>query len=661
MIMNCIIGTAGHVDHGKTALIKALCGIDTDRLEEEKKRGITIDLGFAHMDIPQIGRVGIVDVPGHEKFIRNMLAGAGGMDMVLLVVDITEGVMPQTVEHMDILTILGIKRGILVLNKADLMPSQEERALAREAVLEQLKGTFLENTLTVLVSSKTGEGIEELKKAIGEILVSSVNSEESASADDSELSQRDTPFFMPIDRAFTVKGFGTVVTGTVWNGQIRTGEEYMLYPEGKKTVARSIQVHSEDSETASFGQRVAVNLKDISKEGLQRGHFLTSCDSFSTTMMLDARLSLLESSPFGVKSGSLVHFYYGTGEYAAKVVLMDRDYLEPGRSAYVQLRFKEELIGRAGDSFVIRYLSPAYTIGGGVILDANPVKKRRNKDAVIEGFRVKEAGSDKEKLFEYIKEHVSPFLNLRDVRKKDAGSGVAASKDGVSKDCLDELTDEGLVTVLDEKKVISSELESKLKDYLGRILSAYHQRNVTMVGMPLSEVKEKLLGAEREKDARALINHFLKTQYIKEESGCISLYLFQHKIIKDDEEVRKHVLSLYGEAFVNPPAYNDMKVGFVGAKGFLPVFRSLQKDGEIVKLDERYYVCSDAYDYALEKLRLMAPHMENGEFTLGDYRDRLKCSRKVALAFLEKFDAEGITEVRTRQGDGSPVRTLLRK
>lgn len=681
---NMIIGTAGHVDHGKTAIIRALTGIECDRLEEEKKRGITIDLGFAHMDIPLFGssdsetcskmrsieettdciQVGIVDVPGHEKFVRNMLSGASGMDMVLLVVDINEGVMPQTREHLDILSILGVKKGILVLNKIDLM-DEADIPLAKEKVFCELKGTFLENAPVALVSAKSGSGIEELKELICKELICSESmlSDSCSSSDKTgepkSVDSSSQPFFLPIDRAFNVKGFGTVVTGTIKSGEVELSGEYTLYPEGKRIQARSIQVHSKDVERASEGQRVAISLKDISKErelskeGLQRGHFLTAKDAFTPTMMLDVKLTLLKDSPFGVKNGALVHFYYGTGEYLAKVVLMDRDYLDAGESTYAQLRFKEELIGRVNDPFVIRFLSPQLTIGGGVILDATPVKKKRNKDTVLEGFQIKESGSLEDRIYEYIREHNNTFINIRDLLTISNNSPDAVSRTGTSNSpafesaalppALDSLVESNRVVILDQKKVITSEQLERLKTHLGRILSDYHQRNVTMVGMPLAEAKERLLGSKREKDAKALINFFITEGFIKEEANCISLYHFQHRVLKEDEEVRTRLINIYETAFINPPSYNDMKVGFIGAKGFLSVLKSLVKDGILIKLDERYYIHKDAYAFAYEKLLLMAPHLENGEFTLGEYRDRLKCSRKVALAILEHFDKEGIT------------------
>lgn len=676
-MINAIIGTAGHVDHGKTAVIRALTGIECDRLEEEKKRGITIDLGFAHMDIPQIGQVGIVDVPGHEKFVRNMLSGAGGMDLVLLVVDINEGIMPQTTEHLDILSVLGVKKGILVLNKIDLM-EESDIGPATEHIRDELKNSFMESAPVALVSAKTGQGIAELKELIiGELAGMwhpNLGQSDMIHSDAKFVdSSSQIPLFLPIDRAFQVKGFGTVVTGTIRSGSVLVGEEYTLYPENKKVTARNIQVHSNDVDVALKGQRVAINIKDISKErdiskeGLQRGHFLTSKDAFTPTMMLDVKLTLLKDSPFGVKNDSLVHFYYGTGEYTAKVVLMDCDYLDAGESAYAQLRFKEELIGRVNDSFVIRYLSPSLTIGGGVILDATPVKKKRNKTASIDGFKIKEYGSFEDRIYEYVREHGNSFLNVRDIPSLNnishsaaSASAYATAHDSEKREtdlsAFNHLLENSRVVILDQKKVITTEQLERYRVHLGRILSDYHQQNVTMIGEPLSEVKEKLLGAKREKDAKALINHFLSEGFIKEEANCISLYHFQHRVLKEDEEIKQRLISIYESAFINPPSYNDMKVGFIGAKGFLSVLKNLTKDGTLIKLDERYYIHKKAYDFAYKKLLMMTPHLDSGEFTLGEYRDRLKCSRKVALAILEHFDREGITH---REGEVRKVREVL--
>lgn len=646
---NFIIGTAGHVDHGKTSLIKALTGIDADRLSVEKERGMTIDLGFAYMDIPLEGskdntlRVGIVDVPGHEKFVRNMLSGASGIDVVLLVVDINEGVMPQTREHLDILELLGIQNAVLVLNKIDIFEENNSKDiifLREEEIRNELKGTIIDSSPAAYVSAKTGQGIEELKQLIAGIIKEKID--ESLGNDIS-----DNDFFMPIDRAFSIKGIGTVVTGTTGSGIITAGNEYMLYPEEKKINARTIQVHGKDVDEAGSGVRCAVNITDVSKDNLQRGHFLATSGSLTPAMMLDAKLKLLDNSPFGLKNNALVFFHYGTGQYLAKAVLMDRDYLEPGRECYVQFRFKENIAGRINDRYVIRLFSPQITVGGGVILDNNPVKKRRNKDYVINGFNIKEQGTPTDKAYQYIFEHSASFIKESQILKN-----------GCTKESLDELIAQDKVLLLDNNMVITTAFAASLKDYLGTILRAYHQKNPTYPGMPKAEVVQKLLGSKRTDDGKDIIDYFKNTEFVKEEHGLVSLYLFKHEELKDEELIKSRIFDIYKDAFINPPAYNDMKVAFIGTPVFLAVLKKLTKDGTLIKIDERYYLHEDALKFSYERLVNMIDHVRDGAVTLGDYRDRIKSSRKVALAILEYFDRMGVT---VKKGDARYLCTRIKE
>ena len=335
-----IIGTAGHVDHGKTCLIKALTGIDTDRLKEEKKRGITIELGFAYLDLANGQRVGIVDVPGHEKFVRNMLAGAGGMDLCMLVVAADEGIMPQTVEHLDILSILGIKNGVIVITKTDLV-EPEFVELVAEDVKELVQGTFLEKAPILPVSVYKEKGLERLKAVLTEMCNSLPERADSGN------------FRLPIDRVFTLKGFGTIVTGTLMEGKLKKDQNIVLYPENVPVKVRSLQVHSKDAEVAYAGQRVAVNVPDRKKEEILRGDVLATGDSLYPTMMVDVKLEVLKHTERRIKHGSRVHVYHGTKELLGKVALMNCDELKAGEGGYAQLRLEEKTVLRKGDHFVV--------------------------------------------------------------------------------------------------------------------------------------------------------------------------------------------------------------------------------------------------------------------------------------------------------------------
>nr|WP_295305865.1 selenocysteine-specific translation elongation factor [uncultured Blautia sp.] len=373
-----IIGTAGHIDHGKTCLVKALTGTDTDRLAEEKKRGITIENGFAFLDLPDGTQAGIIDVPGHEKFIKNMLAGAGGIDIAMLVIAADEGVMPQTREHLEILSLLGIRAGIVVITKANL----EWKAGLREEIQEFVRGTFLENADVVVTNAADGRGIEELREKLWKLCVNadgedtlSLVKRESGLADEGKV----VKYRLPIDRVFSLKGFGTIITGTLLDGILELDSDAMLYPRGGKVKIRSIQVHGEETTRAFPGQRVAVNLPGIGTDEISRGEILAAAGSMESTMMADVRLRLLKSARRSIKSGTRVHLYHGAAELVCKVILFDQEILNPGEEAVVQLRMEQATAMKVGDHFVIRFYSPVETIGGGVVLNPNAVKRRRKQ------------------------------------------------------------------------------------------------------------------------------------------------------------------------------------------------------------------------------------------------------------------------------------------
>jgi selenocysteine-specific elongation factor len=358
-----ILGTAGHIDHGKTTLIKALTGIDTDRLEEEKKRGISIELGFANLTLPSGRHLGIVDVPGHEKFVKNMVAGATGIDIVLLVIAADDSVMPQTIEHLAIVDLLGIKHGVVALTKSDLV-DEDWLPLVEDEIRAVLQKTALKDAAVIPVSGKTGMGLTELKDAIDEIAQQIVFNEDRL------------PFRLPVDRVFTMQGAGTVVTGTLWSGKIKLDDKVLIFPSGKEARVRNVQVHGEKSETAIAGQRVALNLVGPSKDDLNRGDVVLAPGYLSPTYMLDAQFRLLENAPRDIKNRSRVRIHHGTSEVLGRIVLTDRDVLNRGETAFVQFRLEKPLVVKYGDNYVVRSYSPIQTIGGGGILDSHPAKFR---------------------------------------------------------------------------------------------------------------------------------------------------------------------------------------------------------------------------------------------------------------------------------------------
>jgi selenocysteine-specific elongation factor len=379
-----ILGTAGHIDHGKSALVKALTGTDPDRLKEEKERGITIDLGFADLTYPDGLRVGIVDVPGHERLIKNMLAGAGGMDIVLMVIAADEGIMPQSREHFDICNLLKVRQGLIAVTKSDLV-EEDWIHLVEDEIRSFAKGSFLENAEIIPVSSKTGHNVDTLKEKIRELVL------------DADPKSESGIFRLPVDRIFTLKGFGTVVTGTALSGSIPVDKTVEILPGGIRAKVRGLQSHGETLKAAHAGQRVAINLQGVAKEDVRRGDVVTIPDKLKTTSFIDTDMELLKNASIsGLKSRSLVHFHTGTTELTGRVILYGKDELKPGEKAFSQIRFKEPVTVMAGDRFIIRRFSPLMTIGGGEILDVSP--KRRNRDERLRDLSILEQGSLQEKI-----------------------------------------------------------------------------------------------------------------------------------------------------------------------------------------------------------------------------------------------------------------------
>ncbi len=633
-----IVGSAGHVDHGKTCLIKALTGIDTDRLKEEKKRGITIELGFAYLDLPNGQRVGIVDVPGHEKFVRNMLAGAGGMDLAMLIVAADEGVMPQTVEHLDILSILGISAGVIVITKTDLVePDFVE--LVEEDVRELAKGTFLETAPVVPVSAFTGEGLDELKQTLQELCLSLPE-------------RKGSGFFrMPIDRVFTLKGYGTIVTGTLWEGRMKKEQEAVLYPEQEAVRMRSIQVHSSDAEVAYAGQRVAVNLPNKKKDEIARGDILASPGCMYDTMMLDVRLTLLKHTNRKVKNGSRVHIYHGTRELLGKVILLDRDELEAGETCYVQLRLEETLAAKKGDHFVIRFYSPVETVGGGIILEASPAKHRRNNRHVLEALQIKESGNQKEILETVLGEHWGSFPSLTELAKRHSlepgplkNNAELLEKEGKAVRILE---NEGKAAQSGGDVYISRDEFDFYRKKAVRVVNEFHKNFPIKDGMGREELRSRLGLADRTWAADRILRILTDEKILKERGQVFSRYSFKVVMQEDETAILAEITEFYKNAGFAPLATEVYLQEHAKSKKFRSLYVSLVNKKTLIRLNEQYSVHIDSYNKAKEAFREMA---EGGKaIQLGEFRDYLSCSRKVALALLEHFDKSGFTK-KTEEG-----------
>ncbi|MGN1183709.1 MAG: selenocysteine-specific translation elongation factor [Oliverpabstia sp.] len=622
-----IIGTAGHVDHGKTCLIKALTGIDTDRLKEEKKRGITIELGFAYLDFPDGRRVGIVDVPGHEKFVKNMLAGAGGIDIALLVVAADEGVMPQTVEHLDILSILGIPRGVVVLTKSDLV-EPDFLQLVEEDVRELLKGTFLEQAPIVPVSVFENQGLENLKNILKDICDSFPQRKESSG------------FRLPIDRVFTLKGFGTIVTGTLMDGKMSRNQNVVLYPENVPVKIRSIQVHAREEETAWPGQRAAVNLPDRKKEEISRGDVLAPAGSLYPTRMLDGRVEVLKHAERTIKSGSRVHIYLGTRELLGKIILMEKEELKAGESGYAQLRLEEETVARKGDHFVLRFYSPVETIGGGVILDACPGKRKKHDRNVIQHFVIKESGTVEEQLELAAREHWGCFYTLRELA---ARSSLSLSK---ARNAAVKLVETKRLTALSNEVFIHCEEMAYYEKRIQAFLKEYHTAYPLREGMAQEEVRSRLSLSEKSGFADDILRVMKEKKLIKEQNGLISSYRFRVIIREDEDTLIQEITEHYLESGFAPLATELYLKEHHHSKKFQAVFHSLLNKKILIRLDDQYCIHNSFYEKAKDAFREMAMQKP---VVLGEFRDYLGCSRKVAVALLEHFDKRGFTR-KTEEG-----------
>ena len=592
-----IIGTAGHVDHGKTLLVKALTGIDTDRLVEEKKRGITIELGFAHLDFEDGTQAGIVDVPGHEKFIKNMLAGAGGIDLAMLVVAADEGFMPQTVEHLGILQLLGIQEGLVVITKTDMVDA-EWVEMVKEDVREQVKGTFLEGKPVYPVSAYTGEGIAELREALRKLV-----------AQTQEKSLR-TPYRLPIDRVFSVDGFGTVVTGTLIEGAVTVGDDAAIMPDGLECRVRNLQVHGSDVKTAYAGQRVAMNLAGIKKSDITRGDTIAKPGSMRVSLMLDVRLQNLRNSQRTIVNGSQVHLYHGSAVRLAKVVLLDRDALQPGESAYAQLRLTEEIATRQGDRFVIRFYSPLETIGGG--------------------------GSDSDKLVQAVAEYgteLVPLQKLADRLSMDAGELEGS---------LEDLCGSGkLIEPLEKRYMASSEFD-KVWASCESLLAKYHKDNPLHGGMKVAELRQKLLkGADRQR-ADAILDCLAREGKIKAVADRYALADFEVRLTKKQNALKTKLLQIYHKMGLEVENLDDVYVQFERNElaDCKQVLESLVSGGELVMLTPQLCIERSIYEDIWEKTK--QHFAEHEELTLAEFRDMLGTSRKYALAVLEYYDKNKI-------------------
>ncbi len=622
-----IIGTAGHIDHGKTALIRALSGIETDRLKEEQKRGITIELGFAYIDLDNGTRAGIIDVPGHEKFIKNMLAGVAGIDIVLLVIAADEGVMPQTTEHLNILSLLAVKRGIIVLTKVDLV-DEDWLELVEEDIRSQVADTFLANSPIVKVSAHQNIGIDQLRALLTEESLNAV------------AKKTDTAARLPIDRVFTMDGFGTVITGTLLEGKINVGDKMTLYPQQMPTKIKQIQVHQQSAEQAFAGQRVALNLANVAKNDLPRGSVLAAENSLHTTMIIDVKLKLLNDISRPIEQRTRIRFYAGAAEVFGRVVLLECDALEAGQTCYAQLRLEETIALKVDDRFVIRFYSPLETIGGGVVLDVNPPKHRKKDKNIIEFLDVRASDDTMLKVEQTIERHslelptqtfIARLLNLNS---------------DVVRQLVEQLIANNRVMAINQDIVIH---QSAYQLFLKRALQeleTYHAKYPLRRGMPIEEFRSRVFSKDKAVLSEAIIKR-MQDEVIAVKDGAVSKKNFTVTLTEAQQSCKAAIVTAFQSGGFKPPLVSDISSVVCDKQPIDALVDLLIDEAILVRVNGAIIFHADVVNQAKQQVKTLA--QQNGSFGLADFRDAVQTSRKFAVALLEYFDSIHFTKMQGAQ------------
>jgi len=626
-----VVGTAGHIDHGKTALVKALTGIDADRLAEEKRRGITIDLGFAHLDLADTNgetlHIGFVDVPGHERFVRNMLAGVGGIDLVLLVIAADESIKPQTREHFDILQLLGVQRGLTVLTKSDAVDA-ETLDVVRLEVEEFLRGTFLDTPTSIIaVSSLTGAGLDDLKRAL--------------TAAAAEVQPRDSRALarLPVDRVFTMKGFGTVVTGTLVVGTIHREEELEVFPTGQRVRVRGVQVHGQSADAAVAGQRTALNLAGVSTEDLSRGMTLAPSSTFAATRRLDVRMSLLASAPRPLKSRTRVHFHSNTMETVAEITLHAVKQLAPGSQAFARLKLPEPALLLPGDRFIIRQFSPVVTIGGGVVLDLAPVPRMPE----LEGFLGILAAGDPE-----------PMLHARIARRGHDGIPMPqlVAETGWTRNFIEarlaEAVKEARVLRIGDLFVDACAI-ARLQELILSSVDGFHRKNQLVGGIAREALREQVEASPE--IFAASLDRLSRGKKIEASGDLVRLR--GHGVVMKDEEAdsKKQIEAAFAGAGLKVPALQEVLAGLkVDKARAQKIVTLLLRDKLLVKVSEELVF----HRSALEGLRRLvaAQKTRSSNMNVAKFKELTGVSRKYAIPLLEYLDRERVTK---RVGDAREI------
>jgi selenocysteine-specific elongation factor len=626
-----IVGTAGHIDHGKTALVKALTGIDADRLKEEKERGITIDLGFANLAIDSATTIGFIDVPGHERFIKNMLAGIGGIDLVMLVIAADESIMPQTREHLEICSLLRIPYGLIVLTKIDAV-DRELVDLVELEVHDFLKGSFLERSPVLRVSSHTGEGIPQLVETLREL--------------SRHIDLRDPTqiFRLPVDRCFTMKGFGTVVSGTLVAGRVRRDDEVEILPQRSPARVRGIQVHGAAVDEARAGQRTALNLQRVEVSDITRGMVVTVPAVFRPSAVLDVNLELLRSAAQPIIRWKRIRFHVGTAELIGEVVLLDQHRLEPGQSAFAQLRLEQPTFALPGDRFIIRQYSPMVTIGGGEILDALPRKHPRSKAAaVVDRLKALRHGSADDRILMLIEES---GLNTIDLPHLVARLGLAPAN---VRDHVSALAERSRIRVLSDNPfvAISAEVFASAMERAAVEVRRFHETEPLMKGIGREELKTRVFGDAPPIVFRAVIEKLIADRQLAATEDI--LYAFGRTVtLKEDEErIRNQLAERYRSLGLKVPASDELIESMqLDRKTARKIIQLMIKENVLVKISDDLIVERQALNKLIEDVRALKT--ARPKFGVREFKDLTGLSRKFAVPLLEYLDGQRVTR---RVGD----------
>lgn len=609
-----ILGTAGHIDHGKSALVKALTGIDPDRLKEEKERGITIDLGFADLRFSDDLTVGIVDVPGHERLIRNMLAGAGGIDLVLLVIAADEGVMPQSREHLHICNLLDIKAGLIVISKVDLV-EQEWLDLVQEDVRNFVKGTFLEGADIIPVSAKTMFNTNLLKEKIKEVAL--------------KVEQKSSKgiFRLPVDRVFSLKGFGTVVTGTAVSGSISVNSDVEILPSNITCKVRGLHSHGKPIQSANAGQRVAINLQGVEKEALKRGDAAVVPGKFISTKMLDAKIELLQNVPV-LKSREIVHLHLGTTENMARIILYEKAKIAPGEICYCQFRLQEPIIAMSGDRFIIRRFSPLETVGGGQILD--PISQKMSHKKSLEYLHVFDSGTLLEKIAAKVK------------RSGVQGNSISSVEGWINSDILSihesvEHLKEDHILIQHEDILLHKNIFDTFERLARKELEEFHKKYPLKPGIPKEELRGFL------NIPLKLFNYMISlSNNLVLEKEAVRLSTYNVALTSEDEQIKIKILSILEQSKLQPPTREELSplLG-VDQKYLTDILKLMTREGRLIRINDSLYLAASVYGQLLESMKVF---FENAaELSVQDFKKVFGAPRKYAITFLGYLDAQKVT------------------